>query len=142
MHCIQGLVNLVRYTSLAYETPRAEEEVENGPEDGGLMVLRGSSALYEEFFGTQPSPAGGWPTKDYCPLTPEQSAWFESHGCEWVKVCAQPGDLLLWDGRCVHYGVPAGGDRSRIAACERQRRLLGHRVGSSYLQMCATSQTD
>lgn len=31
--------------------------------------------------------------------------WLSSHGCEWVKVCAEPGDLVLWDSRTPHYNL-------------------------------------
>ena len=31
--------------------------------------------------------------------------WLADHGCEWVKVCAEPGDLLLWDSRTPHYNL-------------------------------------
>lgn len=40
--------------------------------------------------------------------------WLEDHGCEWVKVCAEPGDLLLWDSRTPHYNVSAEGNTPRF----------------------------
>lgn len=83
LYCVQGILNLLP----------------NGPEDGGLMVLKGSSALYAEMFEAfdDVKPPQGWSTIDRHDHTPEQLQWLVDHGCEWEKVCAQPGDLLLWD---------------------------------------------
>jgi hypothetical protein len=83
LYCVQGIMNLVP----------------NGPKDGGLMVLKGSSALYGDLFDAfdDVKPERGWNTRDRHDYTPEQLQWFIDHGCEWHKVCAQPGDLLLWD---------------------------------------------
>jgi hypothetical protein len=83
LYCVQGIMNLVP----------------NGPKDGGLMVLKGSSALYGDLFDAfdDVKPERGWMTRDRHDYTPEQLQWFIDHGCEWHKVCAQPGDLLLWD---------------------------------------------
>lgn len=25
--------------------------------------------------------------------------WLKEKGCEWVKLCAEPGDLIVWDSR-------------------------------------------
>lgn len=71
----------------------------NGPEDGGLMVLRGSSKLYAELFDAfdDVKPSDGWNIIDRHDHTPEQIDWLLAHGCVWEKVCAEPGDLLLWD---------------------------------------------
>ena len=102
LHCVQGIINLLP----------------NGEQDGGLMVchrrllfaalvlhthqfkvLKGSSALYtqlyEEFEDRKPD--GGWNKHDRHDHTPEQIQWLIDHGCEYHKVCAEPGDLLLWD---------------------------------------------
>lgn len=85
----------------------------NGPDDGGLMVsksmhvagkadpqvLRGSSALYTQLFDAfeDKKPEGGWNKHDRHDHTPEQIQWLIDHGCEYHKVTAEPGDLLLWD---------------------------------------------
>ena len=71
----------------------------NGPEDGGLMVLKGSSSLYAEMFEAfdNVKPPLGWNTIDRHDHTPQQIEWLLEHGCVWEKVCAEPGDLLLWD---------------------------------------------
>ncbi|ODO00065.1 hypothetical protein I350_06689 [Cryptococcus amylolentus CBS 6273] len=100
-HCIQGIANLAP----------------NGPKDGGLMVLENSLPLYTEFFDTHPEvkPAEGWPTRDSWSYREEDIKWFESKGCRWKKVEAEPGDLILWDSRCVHYGAAATGEVPRVA---------------------------
>ena len=41
--------------------------------------------------------------------------WLKSHGLEWVKVCAEPGDLIVWDSRTPHYNVAPSGTRDRLA---------------------------
>ena len=102
-HCVQGIMNLH----------------ENGPDDGGLMVLEGSLPLYNEFFETHENeaPPSGWDWKDSYHHTPKQVEWFLERGCKWKKVEAGPGDVILWDSRCIHYGAAARGDRPRVATC-------------------------
>lgn len=36
-------------------------------------------------------------------------------GCYWEKVCADPGDLILWDSRTVHYGSVPLSKNARVA---------------------------
>jgi ectoine hydroxylase-related dioxygenase (phytanoyl-CoA dioxygenase family) len=40
--------------------------------------------------------------------------WLEKEGCTWTKVCAEPGDLLLWDSRTPHYNLSSTTDQSRF----------------------------
>jgi ectoine hydroxylase-related dioxygenase (phytanoyl-CoA dioxygenase family) len=105
-HCIQGIMNLA----------------ENGPDDGGLMVLEGSLPLYNEYFETHEEefmPVEGWTWRDsYHFAAKDQLQWFYDRGCSWKKVEAGPGDVILWDSRCIHYGAAARGDRPRVATCE------------------------
>lgn len=93
---------------------------ENGPDDGGLMVLEGSFPLYNEFFETheQDKPEAGWTWRDSHHFTKEQEQWFLERGCKWKKVEAGPGDVILWDSRCMHYGAAAKGERPRVATCK------------------------
>jgi hypothetical protein len=100
-HCVQGIVNLYP----------------NGPLDGGLMVLEGSTALFEEYFRTHEErmPAEGWPTADWWGHDEAHLDWFYERGCTWKKVEANPGDLILWDSRTVHYGDAARGTEPRLA---------------------------
>jgi len=100
-HCVQGIMNL--------ET--------SGPNDGGLMVLNGSFELYNEFFEAHEheQPADGWSFRDSHRHSESQLQWFYDRGCTWHKIEAGPGDAILWDSRCVHYGAAATGDRPRVA---------------------------
>ncbi|WVQ79354.1 hypothetical protein IAT38_001451 [Cryptococcus sp. DSM 104549] len=102
LHCVQGIMNLLP----------------NGEEDGGLMVVKGSMQLYKELWEAfdDVQPPGGWNKGDRHDHTPEQMQWLMDQGCEYHKVCAEPGDLLLWDSRTVHYGATPRSDDPRIAA--------------------------
>ncbi|KAL1636194.1 hypothetical protein SLS58_009888 [Diplodia intermedia] len=86
--CVQGVVNL---------SP-------SGPHDGGLVVYPRSHNLMEDFFATQTDRAA-WEKRDLFMFSPEQLAWFEERGCAPHKVEADPGDLLVWDSRTVHWGA-------------------------------------
>ncbi|WWC88322.1 uncharacterized protein L201_003230 [Kwoniella dendrophila CBS 6074] len=100
--CIQGIANLA----------------ENGPNDGGLMILDGSFPLYKQYFEEhehlKPS-ADGWNWIDSYSYPEETLQWFYDKGCKWKKLEAGPGDLILWDSRTIHYGDAARGDRPRVA---------------------------
>lgn len=78
---MQGLVNMLP----------------NGPDDGGLIVCPGGHLYSEEFhkaMADEPRiPA--W-TPEWYGFTDNGMKWLENKGLKWVKVCAEPGDLLLW----------------------------------------------
>lgn len=88
LHCVQGIINLST----------------SGPEDGGLMVYPGSHALNDEFFDTQTSKST-WDPLDRYLFDEAQLNWFKNRGIYPKKVCAEVGDLILWDSRTVHYGA-------------------------------------
>jgi hypothetical protein len=115
MQCIQGILNLAP----------------NGPDDGGLVVLKGSHKANETFFKLHPETkgAGTWGSMDWHGFNEEEVNWFKGRGCEEIKVCADPGgkltrthrhidsclhdfvDLILWDSRQIHYNkVPSSGN--------------------------------
>ncbi|KAI0476580.1 hypothetical protein GGR56DRAFT_481415 [Xylariaceae sp. FL0804] len=99
--CLQGLVNLLP----------------NGPRDGGLIVCKGAHSLSEEFheeFRDEPDRIWAW-TKEWYGFTEKGMGWLKGKGCEWLKVEAEPGDLLLWDSRTPHYNLSPSGDRPRFA---------------------------
>lgn len=102
LHCVQGILNLLP----------------NGPQDGGLMLMKGSKALYSQLFEAfdDQKPERGWNARDRHDHSPEQIQWLIDHGCEYHKVCAEPGDLLLWDSRTVHYGATPESTNPRVAA--------------------------
>ncbi|KAJ5898945.1 hypothetical protein N7495_003689 [Penicillium taxi] len=84
LHCIQGVINLSH----------------SGPEDGGLVVYPGSHKLFDAFFET--TDKSTWSKKDAYLFNDEQLACF---GIQPEKVCAEPGDLIVWDSRLIHYGA-------------------------------------
>lgn len=115
MQCVQGILNL---------SP-------NGPDDGGLVVLKGSHNANETFFKLHPETkgAGTWGSMDWHGFDDEEVAWFKNRGCEEIKVCADPGgmqirisrrnfadhlcytDLILWDSHQIHYNkTPSSGN--------------------------------
>lgn len=97
--CLQGLVNLLP----------------NGPNDGGLIVCKGGHMLSEQFHvdmkDEERIPA--W-TNEWYGLTENGMKWFADRGCEWEKVCAEPGDLLVWDSRTPHYNLSSTTSQPRF----------------------------
>ena len=87
LHCVQGIINLSQV----------------GPEDGSLMLLPKSSELFGEFFDTQTAPQS-WEAKDWRRFSENEMTWWKQKGLRPTKVQANPGDLILWDSRTVHWG--------------------------------------
>jgi hypothetical protein len=95
--CVQGIINL----STA------------GPLDGSLMVIPRSHLAVEEFFATQ-TKREDWNSRDFYAFSPEQMAWFDALDMQAIKVLAEPGDLILWDSRTVHWGGEPEKESERI----------------------------
>lgn len=87
LHCVQGIINLSHA----------------GPEDGSLVVIPGSHALVEEFFDSKTDPST-WEWRDNRYFSEEDMQFFESRGLKPRKVLAEPGDLIIWDSRTIHWG--------------------------------------
>lgn len=69
----------------------------NGPDDGGLVVMAGSARLSDEFFdyhSTKRLPEVEALHYDFYAYNEAHVKWFEERGCQRVKVCAEPGDLI------------------------------------------------
>ncbi|KAK6429790.1 hypothetical protein LTR95_014062 [Oleoguttula sp. CCFEE 5521] len=104
--CLQGLgetnINIHSVHSLTSQV----NLLPNGPKDGGLIVCKGGHLLSEEFHEAMKDepriPA--W-TNEWFGFTDNGMEWLEEKGLEWIKVCAEPGDLLLWDSRTPHYNL-------------------------------------
>ncbi|PQE08896.1 Phytanoyl- dioxygenase protein [Rutstroemia sp. NJR-2017a BVV2] len=98
--CLQGLVNLQPC----------------GPNDGGLIVCKGAHLLSEQFHKemADEKKIPAW-TNEWYGFTERGMKWLEDHGCPWVKVCADPGDLIVWDSRAPHYNVPSTSKQDRMA---------------------------
>ncbi|KAJ0325555.1 hypothetical protein COL5a_007366 [Colletotrichum fioriniae] len=88
LECVQGIVNLSKA----------------GSEDGGLTVYPGTHKITESFF-KEHTDKSEWTRKDFFNYTPEQIAWFEKEGYREHKVVAEPGDLIIWDSRLIHFGA-------------------------------------
>ncbi|KAI4659154.1 uncharacterized protein J4E92_003957 [Alternaria infectoria] len=107
LSCVQGIINLS----------------EAGPKDGGLVVMEGSAKLFDKFFKQHPPDRTKGPLAalhyDFYPFQDTDVKWYEDQGCKMVKVCAEPGDLILWDSRQMHYAVYPETDNIRtiIYAC-------------------------
>jgi hypothetical protein len=87
MQCVQGLLN--------YQP--------NGSDDGGLILMKGSSKLFDEFFrekreqdNHEDKPPEDEDFKDLFIFKEEDVEWFKSRGCTLEKVNLDPGDLVLW----------------------------------------------
>lgn len=100
--CAQGLVNLN----------------DNGPEDGGLIVMKGSSRLQKQFFDIHGRPPIPDERLDWHMFSNEDKAWFEEQGCEWIKVDAKAGDMIIWDSATMHQNRPPSGKNDRMVTCE------------------------
>jgi hypothetical protein len=100
--CLQGLVNLLP----------------NGPDDGGLIVCKGAHQVSEEFhkiFKDEKDKVWTW-TKEWYGFTNAGMAWLKDRGFKWEKVCAEPGDLIVWDSRTPHYNLTPTGTMPRFCA--------------------------
>lgn len=85
MQCVQGLLN--------YQP--------NGENDGGLILMKGSSKLFDEFFAEtreqdnhvdKPPEDSGF--KDLFIFKESDVKWFQDHGCKLEKINLEPGDLV------------------------------------------------
>lgn len=69
----------------------------NGPDDGGLCVLKGSHLLHDAHFkaigGFRPEADLG-PKENSYRYPPQDFEWYKQNGAEVVKVCANEGDLI------------------------------------------------
>lgn len=109
LQCAQGIINFAP----------------NGPRDGGLVVLKGSHRLVEEYFEShEKDRAADWGSTDWFGFEAEEVAWFKERGCEEVKVCAEAGDLIVWDSRTMHYNVVPEGEQTRALVCRLNPSVL------------------
>ena len=75
---------------------------------GGLVVMAGSHKLHHQYFdsigGWQPDKDLGFAKNGYT-FSIEELDWYQEQGCEVVKICANAGDLILWDSRMIHWNT-------------------------------------
>lgn len=99
-----------------------------GPRDGGLILVEGSAPLWSEFWssdlGQAKRKASSTTTgligkdeyeADLTQFTPPEIKWFEKRGCVARKLALNPGDLVLWDSRTIHYNCAPQDDNIRSA---------------------------
>ncbi|ORY60782.1 uncharacterized protein BCR38DRAFT_374424 [Pseudomassariella vexata] len=100
-----------------------------GPQDGGLCVLKGSHLLhtrnFEQIGGFREKQDLGVGKNGY-DFTNEDADWYKSQGCEEIKVCANAGDLIVWDSRTIHWNASPAGDQTRFVSyvCYAPRSFL------------------
>lgn len=87
LHCVQGIINLSHA----------------GLEDGSLVVVPGSHKLVEKFFDDKTDPST-WEMRDNRYFSEKDMEWFKEYNLAPKKVLAEPGDLILWDSRTIHWG--------------------------------------
>ncbi|KAM9969430.1 hypothetical protein ACTFIR_001265 [Dictyostelium discoideum] len=81
--CIQGFLNL----DVCQEN------------DGGLIVYQDSHLQHDKYFAESAEQSqGDWYKFEKDPHTLK---WFKD--CKKIKVCCEPGDVVLWDSRTIHY---------------------------------------
>jgi hypothetical protein len=85
MQCVQGLLN--------YQP--------NGPKDGGLILMKGSSKLFDEFFAEgreqdehEDKPPPEAEMRDLFIFKEADVEWFKSRGCTLQKIDMEPGDMV------------------------------------------------
>ena len=82
LECYQGLANFT----------------ECGELDGGLVLAAGSKDFFHDYMDAHPSAGYKW--------TRAQTVDSLFDDVTYVKVCAHPGDLVLWHGMMFHCNVP------------------------------------
>lgn len=104
MQAVQGLLNFAP----------------NGPKDGGLVLMKGSAKLFNEYFSQEresylheDAPPPELKYQDLFLFHQDDLKWFEERGCELVKINMEPGDFVLWDSRTIHYAELPQGDQIR-----------------------------
>ncbi|KAK1056849.1 hypothetical protein LTR74_014593 [Friedmanniomyces endolithicus] len=104
----------------------------NGPSDGGLVVLAGSHKHHKQHFdqigGFRPEQDQGATENGY-DYTDEDVAFYHAQGCKEVKICANAGDLILWDSRTIHWNASPVGEQIRfisyVCCCPRNMASEG-----------------
>lgn len=69
-------------------------------------------------------------THEWYGFTKKGLKWFEDRGFTWEKVCAEPGDLIVWDSRTPHYNLSPTGTTPRFC------------IYTCYLPVAEVSQED
>ncbi len=100
--CIQGIVNLL----------------DNGPNDGGLLLLQGSQHIYDKYLNKYP--LVGHSSQFMIDLNDE-----DVKNCEPIKICAPAGHIILFDSRIFHCNVKPDKDRLRMCTYVSMQPISG-----------------
>lgn len=75
-------------------------------QDHGFVYLSNSHVYHDEFFASHPKGSLDLEScleeTDYVQLTFEDVKYFEGKGCQWRKVVAPKGSVIVWDTRLIH----------------------------------------
>ena len=89
--------------------------------------MSGSHKLHQRYFDS----TGGWQSdkdlgfgKNGYTFSIEELDWYRKQGCEEVKICANAGDLILWDSRMIHWNASPTGEQTRFIVSTARERLL------------------
>lgn len=97
MSCVQGIVNFV----------------DNGPEDGGLVLLRRSKDIFNEYMEKHPSYGLNWKFAD---IEDEILS-----NLDFLKICAPAGSIILFDSRMFHCNTAPTGPNKKADGTPRFR---------------------
>lgn len=100
--CVQGIVNFM----------------DNGPEDGGLVLVEGSREVFTDYLDKHPSYGITWGSVDM-----SDSLLIDK---PLIKICAPAGSIILFDSRVFHCNVHPTG--SIIKADGTPRFRMAHYV--------------
>lgn len=70
--------------------------------DYSFAYLHQSAAYHDEFLRQHPVLEMEEPGNNFIQLTFEDVKWFERKGCEWRKVVAPKGSVVVWSDRLIH----------------------------------------
>ena len=88
--CVQGIVNFE----------------DNGPNDGGLVLVENSHTVFDEYMNRNASEGIVWQLSNLAdPLLSDKRL---------IKVCAPAGSMILFDSRTFHCNVKPSGDNYRM----------------------------
>lgn len=119
--CAQGVVNLL----------------DNGPLDGGLVLIEDSKDIWSDYNARHPSDGIVF---GYSDMSDEDLA-----GSRFLKICAPPGHIIIYDSRMFHCNIPPlmeSADQSPAHGIESQvkEELQNNSILSSSSESIRVSQ--
>ncbi len=114
-YSVQGILNLV----------------DNGPDNGGFVCVPGSH-LYRDFWDAKVENGEILKTSDWY-LFSEQEKRSDPMFNEWIKVCAQAGDIILWDSRTWHCNTTPSGKYSLSGKATHKEKV---ELADRHIRVC------